>query len=72
MDRDKKILCLGCLRKKERIDDLERRTLMLDAWVKQLRSDITGVVEMVHELEVKLARTKTEWENEFIGCIEED
>lgn len=72
MDRSKKILCLGCLRKKERIDELERRFLMLEAWAKQLRSDITGVVEMVHEIEVKLALTKTEWENEFIGCIEED
>lgn len=72
MDRSKKILCLGCLRKKERIDELERRFLMLEAWAKQLRSDITGVVEMVDEVGIKLARTKEEWENEFIGCIEED
>lgn len=72
MDRSKKILCLGCLRKKERIDELERRFLMLETWAKQLRSDITGVVEMVDEVGIKLARTKEEWENEFIGCIEED
>jgi hypothetical protein len=72
MDRDKKIFCLGCLRKKERIDELERRYLMLETWAKQLRSDITSVVGMVDEIGVKLALTKTEWENEFLGCIEED
>jgi len=72
VDRNKKILCLGCLRKKERIDELERRYLMLEVWAKQLRGDITSVVGMVEDIGVKLALTKQEWENEFIGCIEED
>jgi hypothetical protein len=45
---------------------------MLETWAKQLRNDITGVVEMVNEIGLKLETTKKEWENEFIGCIEED
>ena len=71
MTKNNKIKCLHCLRRKERITEIERDFLMLEAWIKHLRSDVTLIVEMKSKLEDKIRKVKEEWETEFIGCIEQ-
>jgi len=71
MSRDNKITCLRCFQRKERIDRLERDLLMCQAWEKHLRADITEIHSMINNMAHKLEQAKMEWEEEFIGCIEE-
>ena len=67
--KDKKIICLQCLARKEKIDSMERRFLMLETWIKHLRADITHAVEIKNQLDQEITELKKTWETEFIGCI---
>ena len=69
-DHKKKVACFQCLKRKETIDRLERNYLMLSAWAKQLRKDVTEIVYMVEQLSGELETAKKSWEEEFIGCVE--
>ena len=71
MNTQNKIRCFQCLARKEKIDRIERDFLMLEAWVKHLRDDITSLVEMKNRLDAKIEEIKEDYNREFIGCIED-
>ena len=64
-----RVACIRCLVRKEKIDRIERDFLMLEAWIKHLREDITSLWIMKTELSEKLAKVKQDYEEEWIGCI---
>ena len=65
----KKVLCFQCLKRKEAIDELERRFLMLELWIKSLRSDITELVHMKNDISERIADLKKEFESDWRRCL---
>ena len=65
----KNVLCFQCLKRKETIDEIERRFLMLEVWIKSLRSDITELVHMKDDISERIADLKKEFESDWKRCL---
>jgi len=65
----KQVACLSCLRRKEKIDRLERYFLMWEAGIKQLRRDVTHLARMKNELDTMIEELKQDFERDFSRCL---
>jgi hypothetical protein len=68
-EHKKKIMCLGCLRRKEKIDTIERYFLMWEAGVKQLVNNITELKHMKDHLDEMIAELKKDFDSDFTRCL---
>ena len=64
----KKVACFRCLKRKERIDEIERYYLMWEENFKLLVKHVTEVSLMKKELSDKIAKFKEDFEKEYLSC----
>ena len=65
----KTVACIGCLRRKEKIDAIERYYLMWEASIKHCTALITELKYMKDELDLKIEDLKDDFNTDFTRCL---